>query len=104
MAWHNALRKSINPFFTATAAVDYEPLIDNTINVFLEQWDTRFSDKKGPEGIIDLADWLLYFAFDVIGDLTYSSRHGFLESGSDSQGIIAFLKKFSVYGAVVRSP
>lgn len=104
MAWHNTLRKAINPFFTATAAVDYEPLIDSTIDVFLEQWDTRFSDKKGSEGIIDLADWLLYFAFDVIGDLTYSSRHGFLESGRDSQGIIAFLKKFSVYGAVVRPP
>lgn len=80
----------------------YEPLIEKTINVFLEQWDKRFAGKKGPERVIKLEDWLLYFSFDVIGELTYGSRHGFLESGYDSQGIIAFLQGFAVYGATVR--
>ena len=91
------------PYFTATVAVSYEPLIEKTINVFLEQLDSRFSGKKGPEGIIKLEDWLLYFTFDVIGELTYGSRHGFLESGYDSQGIIASSQGFAVYGSVVRS-
>ena len=84
--------------------MDYEHLIAKTIDCFLEQWDKRFSDKRGPDGVIDLADWLQYFAFDVTGELTYGSRHGFLELGSDSQGIIAFLDRFAVYGAVVRLP
>ncbi len=79
----------------------YEPLIEKTINVFLEQWDRRFAGKKGPDGVINLEDWLLYFSFDVIGELTYGSRHGFMESGYDSQGIIAFLQGFAVYGSIV---
>ena len=83
--------------------MSYEPLVEKTINVFLAQLDLRFSGKKGPEGIIKLEDWLLYFSFDVIGELTYGSRHGFLESGYDSQGFIAFLQGFAVYGSVVRS-
>ena len=83
--------------------MSYEPLIEQTINVFLEQWDRRFAGKKGADGVIKLEDWLLYFSFDVIGQLTYGSRHGFLESGYDSQGIINFLQGFAVYGAVVRS-
>ena len=83
--------------------MSYDPLIEKTINVFLEQWDSRFAGKKGPEGIIKLEDWLLYFSFDVIGELTYGSRHGFLESGYDSQEIIAFLQGFAVYGSVVKS-
>ena len=103
ISWHNALRRAINPFFTATSAVGYEGLIDKTIGVFLEQWDTRFAGKEGPEGIVDLASWLLYFSFDVIGELTYGSRHGFMESGRDSQGIISLLQKFGTYGWVVRS-
>ena len=103
MPWHNALRKAINPFFTATASVGFENLIDKTVDVFLEQWDTRFSGKKGPDGVIELPDWLLFFSFDVIGELTYGSRHGFMEKGRDSQGIIAFVKNFATYGAVVRS-
>ena len=104
IAWHNTLRKAINPFFTATAVMDYEHLIAKTIDCLLEQWNNRFSDKEGPEGVIDLADWLQYFAFDVTGELTYGSRHGFMELGSDSQGIIAFVHRFAVYGAVVRLP
>lgn len=99
--WHNALRKAINPSFNATASVGYEYLIDKTIDVFLEQWEARFIGKKGPEGVIDLADWMLYFSFDVIGELTYGSRHGFMESGWDSQGVIAYLQKFAVYGCIV---
>ena len=83
--------------------MSYEPLIEKTINVFLEQLDSRFAGKKGPDGIIKLEDWLLYFSFDVIGELTYGARHGFLESGHDSQGIIAFLQGFAVYGSVVSS-
>ena len=71
--------------------------------MFLEQWDRRFAGKRGADGVIKLEDWLLYFSFDVIGELTYGSRHGFLESGYDSQGIINFLQGFAVYGAVVRS-
>ena len=101
--WHNALRKAINPFFTATASVGYEHIIDKTIDVLLEQWDTRFAGKEGPQGVIDLADWLLYFSFDVMGNLTYGSRHGFMESGRDSQGVIAYVQNFAVYGSVVRT-
>lgn len=46
---------------------------------------------------------MIYFSFDVIGVLTYGSRHGFMESGWDSQGIITYVQKFAVYGAVVKS-
>ena len=101
--WHKALRKAINPSFTATASAGYECLIDKSIDVFLEQFNARFADKKGPEGVIDLASWMIYFSFDVIGELTYGSRHGFMESGWDSQGIISFVQKFAAYGAIVRS-
>ena len=80
----------------------YEHLIDKTVDVFLDQWNARFTGKRGSEGVIDLANWLLYFSFDVIGELTYGSRHGFLESGLDSQGIIAYVQSFAVYGSVVR--
>lgn len=83
--------------------MSYDHLIDKTIDVFLEQWDARFTGKQGSEGVIDLLEWLLYFAFDVTGELTYGSRHGFLESGLDSHGIIAYVQKFAVYGSIVRS-
>ena len=45
--------------------------------------------------------WMRKYAFDVIGELTYSSKHGFLESGEDIDGIIAYLTQYMDYLVVV---
>lgn len=99
--WHNNLRRSIGASFTSNSAVKYEPLIDNTISAFLKELNERFADKADADGIFDFHTWLLYFTFDVMGDLTYSVRHGFLEQGKDMNGIIAFVKAFLNYGFIV---
>jgi hypothetical protein len=63
----------------------------------MEQLNQRFANKPGSEGSVDWPRWLQYYAFDVIGELTYSERHGFLEGGKDIDGIIAFLSVFMSY-------
>lgn len=63
----------------------YEYLVDQIVDVFLQQRDARFNGDKGPGGIIDLASWMIYISFDVIGELTYGSRHGLMESSWDSR-------------------
>ena len=103
MSWHSALRRAVNPYFTTAASADYESSIDKTIEHFLDQIDARFAG-KGLEGVFDLADWFLYFAMDVIGELTYSSRFGFVESGGDIRDILKDMFDFADYGAIVRSP
>ena len=70
----------------------------------MEQLNARFAGKKGPEGNFDLGTWMLYFTFDVIGELTYGARHGFMEEGKDSQGLIPYVQDFLVYGYIVRFP
>lgn len=99
--WHNNLRRSIGASFTLNSAVTYEPLIESTISAFLKELDDRFAGKEGGDGIVDLHAWLLYFAFDVMGDLTYSARHGFLEQGKDMFSIITYVKDFLSYGFLV---
>ena len=83
------------------SAAQYEPLIESTILAFLKELDKRFADKRGQDGIVDFHKWLLYFTFDVISDLTYSARHGFLEQGKDMFGIIAYVKSFLCFGFLV---
>ena len=99
--WHNNLRRSIGPSFTLKSALKYEPLIESTILAFLKELDQRFAGKEGKDATVDLYAWLLYFAFDVMGDLTYSARHGFLEQGKDMFGIINYVKEFLSYGFLV---
>jgi len=103
LAWYNNLKKSVSSSFTMSAVMAYEHLVDTTIEVYLEELSRRFANKPGNQGLIDLHTWLLYFSFDVIGDLTYGARHGFIESSSDIAGIIRYVKTFLNYGFVVRS-
>lgn len=101
MSWHNSLKKSVSSSFTMSAVVDYEHLVDATIEVCLRELNRRFAGKPGSQGLIDLHTWMLYFSFDVIGDLTYGARHGFIESSSDIAGIIHYVKSFLNYGFIV---
>jgi hypothetical protein len=94
---HSRLRRAVSGAFSMSTLIQYELFVDDTVDVFIEQLDKRFEGKKGPDGLIDFPTWLQYYAFDQIGELSYSSRHGFLESGKDADGIIQFLTEYMEY-------
>lgn len=81
-----------------SALVQYEPFVDNTTKLFLEK--TRELFVNNPQGC-DLTRWLQFYAFDVIGEITYSKRHGFVEKNEDIDGIVAYLTSLFNYVAPV---
>lgn len=87
-----------------SSLVQFEPLVDSAIHEFLSQLRVRAADKKSDEGVVDLGEWLQYFAFDVICELTYSKRMGFMSQGADVENIIADLQWLLNYSAVVSGP
>ena len=99
--WHKNVRRAMNPFFTQTAVLTYEPFVERTIEAFVTEMDHRFVNKHGSEGTIDFHIWLSFFTFDVISDMTYNKRHGFLSRGEDMYGIIGFVANFLDYGFIV---
>ena len=101
-SFHAKLRRSVNNAFALTTLIEYEPFVSDTVELFLQQMDARFANKLGAEGSVDWPRWLQFYAFDVIGELTYSSKHGFLKSGEDIGGVIAYLTKYMDYLVVVR--
>lgn len=78
----------MNAAFSMSALVQYEPFVDNTTKLFLDQTERLFA--RNPAGC-DFTRWLQFYAFDVIGEITYSKRHGFVEKNEDIDGIIAYL-------------
>lgn len=77
---------------------DYEPLVDRAILSLFEELDRRY---LVPSVSCPLFDWLQYYAFDVIGELTCSEPFGFLQAGQDIDGIIARLNSSMDYNAVI---
>ena len=84
-AQHAILKRPVAPAFSLSTLVEFEPLIDSTTAVFLDRLDELFATTGK---VCDLSQWLQWYAFDVIGELTFSKRLGFMERAEDVEGII----------------
>jgi cytochrome P450 len=78
--------------------LDYEPLVDSCTSFFLERTQELFVASGRP---CLFSDWIQFFAFDVIGELTWSERLGFVEENRDISNIIGTVDAFQNYGTVV---
>ncbi|KAL2075965.1 hypothetical protein VTL71DRAFT_908 [Oculimacula yallundae] len=96
--FHAQLRRSVNSAFSMSTLIQYEPFVDSTTELFLNQTDKIYASTK--DGC-DFARWLQFYAFDVIGEMTYSKRHGFLEENKDVDGIIDYISNLFNYVAPV---
>ncbi|KAH8696796.1 cytochrome P450 [Phaeosphaeriaceae sp. PMI808] len=96
--YHSLLKRSVNSAFTMSAQMQYEPVFDSVNQIFLQQTQRRFADTGS---YCDFYQWLQFYTFDVIGDLVYSRRHGFLESNHDIEGIVKGNSALFDYAAVV---
>ncbi|EWZ28072.1 hypothetical protein FOZG_18206 [Fusarium oxysporum Fo47] len=74
---HGAQRRLVSRPYAMTYLKDLEPFVDSALHVFID----KLHGMAGQS--IDLGAWLQLFAFDVIGELTFSKRFGFLEAGQD---------------------
>lgn len=81
--------------------MQYEPYVTDALSTLLCQFDQKFADKLGDEGIFDLSDWCRYFALDVISDLTQGRPYGLLEAGHDHIGVMKAQAVFLQYFTVV---
>lgn len=82
-----------------SSLVSYEPLVNSTLTYWLDKTDAMFANTGRS---CNFSQWLQFFAFDVIGELTWSKRLGFVEGNRDVDNIIGFLGKFFDYVAPVR--
>jgi Cytochrome P450 len=99
-ALHRAMRRPIAGIYSMTNLVEFEPYVDTTIRFFL----SRLEDLHVRAGAAcDLGTWLQWFAFDVMGEITFSKRLGFLDEAREVEGIIGSIWKMSQYSSWVRT-
>ncbi|KAM5363917.1 hypothetical protein ACJZ2D_011769 [Fusarium nematophilum] len=99
--FHAKLRRSVSNAYAMSTLVNFEPLVDSTSEEFLKQLKLRYAGKPGDSGVCDFGTWLQFYAFDVIGELTYSKRLGFVDQGVDVDNIIGNLERLLNYVSVV---
>lgn len=97
-AFHAQFRRGVSAAFAMSSLVQYEQFVDSTTRIFMQQTERLFA-RTGQ--VCNLADWIQYYAFDVIGEITYSTRHGFVEGNEDVNGLIKSLHWVFDYAAPV---
>lgn len=98
---HAREKRPIAKYFSPLGVAALEPHMDMMISKFCEVLETRFMNGEKP---VDLGPWLLYYAWDVVGAVTYSQPIGYLEKGHDFDGTLgdseSALDYFSVVGMI----
>lgn len=94
--YHSALKKPVAQLFSMTNMKNYEPHTDECTAIFLDS----MRDLQGKP--VDLAIWLQWYAFDVIGNITFQRKFGFMEQRQDVgdmiRGIDEALKYVKIIG------
>lgn len=85
--------RNVAAAYTLSHIIKSEPFIDQSIELLEKRLD-EFGEANKP---VEFDEWFNYLAFDIIGDVTFSSRFGFLEGGKDIGGSIANSRILTLY-------
>ncbi|KAK7914165.1 hypothetical protein PG985_011868 [Apiospora marii] len=94
---HAETRRRFQALYSLSALLSYEPYVDRGIDLFL----ARMAGSADTNETVDMAHWFQCFAFDVLGDMTYSRRFGFLDRGEDVAGMMRALERSMPYSTLV---
>ncbi|KAK6542712.1 hypothetical protein TWF694_006655 [Orbilia ellipsospora] len=95
---HKNIKRPVGHAYAMSTLLDYEPYVDSTIQVLQRRLEELYLDKNE---ICDLGEWLHWTAFDVVGEMTFSRRLGFLEHGKDVNNVISDTQEALDYLAVI---
>jgi cytochrome P450 len=76
---HGQHRRLISSIYSLDQLKKLEPGVDNAITLMVK----KLGEVAKEAGTVDMSKWAQLFAFDVIGEVTFSKSFGFLEAGKD---------------------
>ena len=95
---HRQEKRKVANAYALSSVLQLEDKVDNCGMLFMRRLEEDFESKGKP---VDLGTWLQYYAFDVIGEITFASKLGFLERGKDVDGMMHAIEGMLTYSAVI---
>ncbi|KAI8300733.1 hypothetical protein K4K59_001390 [Colletotrichum sp. SAR11_240] len=96
-AVHGLMRRKVASMYSMSTIKSYEPYVDSCVALLLKRFD-EFAESGET---FDLQQWMQCYAFDVIGEITFGRRVGFLESGGqDVDGIMRGLENANAFSTL----
>ena len=96
--YHACLRRNIGHLYTRAAVQDFEPQIDRCTEIFVNRMHELTSQGSAT---LDMSLWLHLYAYDCLGEVNVSKRFGFMERGTDVDGMIKAANKIFLMVGIV---
>ncbi|KAF7933325.1 hypothetical protein BELL_0129g00150 [Botrytis elliptica] len=94
---HSVQRRKVANYYSMSSMVGYEGHVDNCSELL-----SRHFEKSAISGdFVNMQHWLQCYAFDVIGEITFGQRFGFLDMGEDKDGVFEAIDKGGQYSTFV---
>ena len=90
-AAHSQIKSRVSQIYSMSSMRHLEPMIEDCTKLFMETM-SELSDHP-----VNLGEWLQFYAFDVIGAITFNRRFGFLEERRDISHMIEGLDTGAYY-------
>ncbi|KAI1760199.1 cytochrome P450 [Hypoxylon sp. FL1150] len=108
---HAMKKKVANVPYSMAAMRQLSPFIDDTIDFLVSRLDQFCPDTAipgfqqaglpGRNTIVNLGDWLHFFAFDVLGEVAFGRSFGFMAAGVDKEDAIKTIDNSQKYNGIV---
>ncbi|KIX02572.1 uncharacterized protein Z518_08513 [Rhinocladiella mackenziei CBS 650.93] len=99
--WHTKAVRPIRQLYTMTNVRDFESLLDPVIARFTRTLEERFMDGENAGKPFDASEWVNYFAWDAMSEMTFSKPFGFITEGQDVGGFLSISERSLDYYASV---
>ncbi|KAM0545029.1 hypothetical protein ACHAPJ_011539 [Fusarium lateritium] len=94
--YHREQKKKVAGAYSLTSLLGSEAAIDSCTELFM----SRLDEWAAAGNSIDLGMWLQYYAFDVVGEVTFAKKLGFLTMGGDVDGMMEMIEGILLYASL----
>ncbi|KAH8689149.1 cytochrome P450 [Talaromyces proteolyticus] len=99
--WHMNQIRPIQNLWSMTKVLEYESLIDETLEKFVNKLATKFVTGSNLGRPCAIDEWLAYFAWDVTANVSFGRHYGFIDQEKDVDNLISDSTKGLKYFAPV---
>ncbi|KAF7541770.1 hypothetical protein G7054_g255 [Neopestalotiopsis clavispora] len=96
--YHMKLKRGAMSAFSMDVVVGLEQYADKCIGELVQRLRQVGDNGQNP---LNPVNWMQYFAFDVLGQINFSRDLGFMEKGTDVDGIIGAIGGILVYVSLI---
>ncbi|KAK0747253.1 cytochrome P450 [Apiosordaria backusii] len=97
---HAKWKRPVAKYYSAAAVAKVERKMDEVVHLFCRELEKRICGEKGKGGM-DLGNWIVYYTWDVIGNVTFSQPLGYLQEGRDFDSTVSTAEKTLDYFAFI---